>query len=398
MPSLELPTQYNSQLNTTSYLNPVQTVAAMRARNAQQPTNMRRDRPPANEASRKADAECKANTGARRARTANGVKPKLRQHIYYKFKKDVVIYHFRASFVSVEQFRSLWNREQHGYVDSLLGNDLLGDKSDADGDETPEDCIEACYMLGVFQQGGSALGFRLGNGTVEWVCFDRDIMATIINKTPTDELLFDHVASVSKPAYINKSRKVPYTEHRDWFESLRSARKRPLSLALTWRNRGTELKGEYARRRKMSEVREGAREVLTGPENSEVSDAEKSSDDGWDEESNNFGSDEVQCQDEQLDKEQGQGIGGFESERGMHSSRRITDSPMTIGRRTPVVYRDPSPVHGFTPPPTVNRKHSRSSSSNSVLSNRSVNTLQVHYRPSANQKATDQHLMNGGYF
>lgn len=374
----------------------------MPPKKAQQPTNKKRGRPAANAASREADTQRQANTGARRACTPNGVKLKLKQHVYYKFKNDVVIYHFRASFVSVERFRSLWNREQHGYVDSLLGDDRLGAQSDADGNEIPEGCIEACYMLGVFQHGGSALGFRLGNGTVEWLCFDRDIMATVIDKvniqTPTAKMLFDDVGSVAKPAFINKSRKLPYTEHRDWFESLRLAGKRPLSLVLTWRNRGTELKGEYARRRKMGKEREGTRPVLTGSKNSGVSDAEAFSDDEWDEKnSKNLSSDETQGQDEQIDEEHGQEIGVFENERGMDSSQPTTYSPMTIGRHTPVVYRDLSPVQGFPPSRTVDRKHFQSSSSDSVLSNRIVNTLQTHYPPPANRKAKDQHLMNGGY-
>ncbi|KAL1792893.1 hypothetical protein ACET3X_009400 [Alternaria dauci] len=104
---------------------------------------------------------------------------KLKQIQYHKFNEDIPIYHYAASFLSVPNFRSMLNRQQHGYVNYLLGGDPLASTPTPPGDETPPGCLEVGYLPSVFMLGGSALGFRLPSNppATQWLCFDRDSVA-----------------------------------------------------------------------------------------------------------------------------------------------------------------------------------------------------------------------------
>jgi hypothetical protein len=93
---------------------------------------------------------------------------------------DAAIGHFQASFISLFNFRSLSNRQEYIYVETLLGVNLLADKPNPDGDELPDSCLEVAYLLDIFQHGGAAPGFRAGDNVMEWLCFGKKISESSI--------------------------------------------------------------------------------------------------------------------------------------------------------------------------------------------------------------------------
>jgi hypothetical protein len=181
----------------------------------------------------------------------NGMK--LKQLQYRSYRHDIAIYHFQAYYISVHNFRSILRRKEHGYVGVLLGVDHPGYyKAIVDGDEMAEGCLEVGYLVNVFQNGGSALGFCMGNNVVEWLCFDRDIKASILDRTDvgtsTLQMLFDYTGSVAKG--LTKHRvKGADLEHKGWYESLLKAERSPAMLKLSWKTFATELMHEYERKR-----------------------------------------------------------------------------------------------------------------------------------------------------
>ncbi|KAE8840270.1 hypothetical protein HRS9122_06875 [Pyrenophora teres f. teres] len=216
-----------------------------------------RSRPfrPANRHATKNKKRKDPRTGPRPTRGPNGIK--LKQQQYYKFTSDIRIYHYSAPYLSLHTFKTLLQRRAHGYVAALLGSDeaLSRNMLTTPTDVIPPGALEVGYLPSVFAHGGSALGFRLGNGVVEWLCFDRDIKESVLDKldinTETQRMLFDHVADLEKPVPVSStSRKVPYTEHKDWYESLREAGWRPCVVRLGWRNFGWDIKDEILRRRR----------------------------------------------------------------------------------------------------------------------------------------------------
>jgi len=245
----------------------------------------------------------RVQTGPRAIRGRNGIK--LKQHPYYKFNVDIAIYHYCASYLSLHNFKALLQRPQHGYVDALLGEDdtLARNLLTTADDTLPPGCLEVGYLPGVFAHGGSALGFRLGNRVVEWLCFDRDVKAIILDKldinTATQRMLLEHVGDLAKPETLNKTtRKVPYTEHRDWYESLKGAGRRRFVLGLSWRNFGWELRDENLRLKGLQDARRQRVEIVT--------------EEDWEDE-----------------------------EDSAYNDSRDTDSPETVGRRSPVVHANP---------------------------------------------------------
>jgi hypothetical protein len=182
----------------------------------------------------------------------NGMK--LKQLQYRSYRHDIAIYHFQAYYTSIHNFRSILRRKEHGYVGVLLGVDHPGHyKAIIDGDEIAEGCIEAGYLYNVFQNGGSALGFCMGNNVIEWLCFDRDIKASLLDKiaieTPMSQMLFDYVGSVEK-GIVKPRVKGADLEHKGWYESLLKAERPPAMLKLSWATFRTELMREYERKRR----------------------------------------------------------------------------------------------------------------------------------------------------
>jgi hypothetical protein len=206
---------------------------------------------------------------------------KLKQVQYHQFPGPVAIYHFQVSFLSISNFKSLLKRQEHGYVNTLLSTDPLFNKPVMDGDEMPSSCLEVGYLKDVFVVGGSALGLRWGNGIVEWLCFDRDIKTSILDKidvgTDVYLMLFEHVGDTLRPE-VGPSRKVRFTEHRDWFECLKGAGRKPVRLGLTWKKYGTELQTEHLRLRRKREREEMGLDEEEEEENVEKQEDEEEED------------------------------------------------------------------------------------------------------------------------
>jgi hypothetical protein len=301
----------------------------------------------------------------------------LKQLQYFKIEDDVLIYHYAASFLPVSTFRSLLTRKQHGYVNTLVGPDTLSSTATPPGDEPPRGCLEVGYLPYVFILGGSALGFRIPGDppTIEWLCFDQDIKSSILDKldinTDTQTMLFELVASLSRAPPPNKkwSRTLVYTEHKDWWESLKEAGRIPFRLGMTWRTLGTELYIEAMRKRDEQEraprVRWERNRILGGV--ADVDDV-----DAWSD-----------------------GNADWEDEDTGVANQRDAESPETLGRRTPFVYRDP-PVPGRNVTPQRSN-HSRSSSNVSMLSDRSTNTRRKQPTSATKLKSREQLLLEGGY-
>ena len=295
----------------------------------------------------------RVQTGPRAIRGPNNIP--LKQQPYYKFNVDIAIYHYCASYLSLHNFKALLQRPQHGYVDALLGeDDTLAQNLLTTADDTlPAGCFEVGYLPGIFVRGGSALGFRLGTGVVEWLCFDRDVKATILDKldinTATQRMLFEHVADLAKPETLTKTtRRVPYTEHKDWYESLKGAGRRRFVLGLSWRNFGREARNENLRLKALQDARRQQRVLIVTEED-------------WEEEKE--GEEE-------------------EEEEFANDDSRDTDSPETIGRRSPVVHVNPgTPIGNATSSFKPSRYPPRL-----LLPERSSNTLPISpYQESAQE-------------
>jgi hypothetical protein len=316
---------------------------------------------------------------------------KLKQIRYHQFTHNVSIYHFQASFISISTFRSLLKRQEHGYVSTLFSPDPLANKPVMDGDEMPVECMEVGYLRDVFVAGGSALGFRVGNNTVEWMCFDRDIKASILDKidvqTSVYPMLFEHVGDTERPA-AGKGRKVQFTEHRDWYECLKGAERKLFTLSITWRKFGTEMQMEHLRLRREHEEKdhEDAEE--------EYEDASEAHRDDWS--ADIHGSRRYEHQQADYDGEEAEGeaesqfLGHTPNSSTNHNNTISFNHPNiahTIEKHVPFIYRDPEPSqdqkNGTTPAQPPRSTHSRTSSSKSVLSETSGNILRSQSAPSA---------------
>lgn len=300
----------------------------------------------------------------------------MRQCAYYRYKTDISIYHFRASLLSVQDLRVLLEKGEHGYIDVLIGPDLLSSHHVPAGDEVPPGSLEACYLPGAFHRGGSALGIRMNNGTTEWLCFSKDIQHSVletldVDAVPRRKLLFDHVASVAKPPNMRRSRWVPYTEHRDWFESLRTAGLKACRVSLTWRNFGTELREEHARMR----VMEG--DLMA----SRLRDFEDMHGE-YQEDDMRFENGEAWDQENEQEDDDDEDIDDHDEE---HEEDGNDMTPMTIGRHTSVIYTDLSLSPGAATPHDLESTSSHTSSS-SIPSDRSTNALLTQRHPSSSYK------------
>ncbi|KAF7676084.1 hypothetical protein GT037_005589 [Alternaria burnsii] len=307
----------------------------------------------------KAQSQClKAPKLPRGLRGPKGTK--LKQVQYHKFEYDVVIYHYAASFISVSDFRSLLTRQQHGYVNYLLGPDPLASKPDPSGDELLPGCLEVGYLPSVFVLGGSALGFRLDSHppTIEWLCFDRDVKDSILElldiNTHAQRMLFEHVASLQRaPAPEKKwDRRLAYTEHKDWYESLKEAGRRPFRLGLTWRRWGTEMMIEGMKKRDEETRSEEGRAMTEGVATMDM-------------------------EDDYADAEEDDERGGEEDRDTGISYERGSNGPKAIGGRSLFVYRDSIPNQNVTPQRSSRSDRSPSSLQPPALGNRSTNTRQT---------------------
>jgi hypothetical protein len=223
---------------------------------------------------------------------------RLRQIQYRSYQVDIQICHFRADYISVPDFRKLLNRQRDGYIDNLFGTDTLAvEQFVPTGDELPVGCIEVAYLSGVFPKtnkpttAGSALGFRVGNRKIEWFCFDRSILASILNSWVWDtsihdlrvvqivepnihHKIFDIVALVDKGL---KERRVKgaNAEHKQWHDSLWDAKRRPVKLKLTWKNFEAEYQKHQEKLRAKMERRRDSGVLQSDEQNSDEFDGEE---------------------------------------------------------------------------------------------------------------------------
>ncbi|KAI4679943.1 uncharacterized protein J4E88_005833 [Alternaria novae-zelandiae] len=326
---------------------------------------------------------------------------KLKQAQYFRFaKNDIAIYHYHASFISVPKLRSLLNRPTHGFVCALRSDDPFCKKPVPAGDEIPPGCLEVGYLVDVFQLGGSALGFRTGDNVVEWLCFDRDIKASILDNldidapTATGGMLFEHVADIGRSPTTSKcSRRLVWTEHRDWYDALERAGRIPMRVGVRWTGFGERLREEHLRKwveagGTLDAEGEVVRNGMLSAAGEVVRDEALST--------------EAEVRRDQQDQEDG-GIMVTEAdvarddraETITQAHQRDTDSPGTIGRRTPV-FRDELPSQHFASPQSSKSNKSRSSGT-SVLSDRSTNMRQKESLPLLPEKSKQELLLEGKY-
>jgi hypothetical protein len=212
----------------------------------------------------------------------------------------------------------------------------------------------------VFVLGGSALGFRLDSNppTIEWLCFDRDVKESILElldiNTHAQHMLFEHVASLPRAPTPEKKwdRRLAYTEHKDWYESLKEAGRRPFRLGLTWRRWGTEMMIEGMKKRNEETRLEEKRAMGEGVAAMEM-------------------------EDDYSDAEEGHSGGGEEDRDTTIFHQRSSSGPKTISRRSPFVYRDPISNQNVTPQRSSRSDCSPSSLQAPALGSRSTNTRQA---------------------
>ncbi|KAI4625441.1 hypothetical protein J4E80_002572 [Alternaria sp. BMP 0032] len=324
---------------------------------------------------------------------------KLKQAQYFRFaKNDVAIYHYRASFISVAKLRSLLNRPSHGFVCALRSDDPFHKKPVPAGDEIPPGCLEVGYLADVFQLGGSALGFRTGDNVVEWLCFDRGIKANILDNldidTPMAKMLFEHVADIGRSPTTSKcSRRLVWTEHRDWFDALERAGRIPMRVGVRWTGFGERLREEHLRKWvEAGGTLDAEGEIVReGPLTTE---AEVVRDETL--------TTEAEVVRDQQDREVGgtlvteaEALRDDRAETITQAHQRDTNSPQTIGRRTPVFRDEPASQH-FASPQSSKSNKSRSSGT-SVLSDRSTNMRQKLPLSATPKKSKQELLLEGKY-
>ncbi|KAF2133807.1 hypothetical protein P153DRAFT_278272, partial [Dothidotthia symphoricarpi CBS 119687] len=180
-----------------------------------------------------------------------------KQANYWRYKQTISIYHFRTSHMSLNSFKSIL-RPDTGYTGTLYSFDPLKSTPTPHGDEIPNNSVEAAYLPAVLSRTGSALGFRVGNDAVEWLCFKGAVNETLLDKLFMDgqtvrledaehELhpddprkVFDLVAYLEKDA--GQSKRGAHTEHKRWYLSFAVAEERAVKVRLTWKNFGADLK------------------------------------------------------------------------------------------------------------------------------------------------------------
>ena len=237
---------------------------------------------------------------------------------------------------------------------------------------------------------------------VEWLCFDRGIKANILDNLDIDTatatakggMLFEHVANVGRSPTTSKwSRRLVWTEHRDWFDALERAGRIPMRVGVRWTGFGERLREEHLRKWvEAGGTLDAEGEVVRG--------GTVSADEGF--VRNGALSTEAEVRRDQQDQEAG-GILVTEAdvarddrvETITQARQRETDSPETVGRRTPV-FRDESASQHFASPQSSKSKQSRSSST-SVLSDRSTNMRQRQPLPLMPKKSKQELLLEGKY-
>lgn len=197
----------------------------------------------------------------------------------------MTIYHFRTDFMSISNFRSLLRRDQHGYIDTLIGRDTILPMQFIDEEDViPPGRIEVAYLPFVFRSthkaDWSALGFRFDNGTIVWLCFDRCIKGSILDAwTCVEETrvirilkdvdrndparLFDPVGELEK-GITKRAVRGAHEEHKQFHASLLAGELRNVRIRLGWRGFGKELRRSYEERWEREDREAREREIEMG--------------------------------------------------------------------------------------------------------------------------------------
>lgn len=181
---------------------------------------------------------------------------------YRSYQRDLHTYHLRLHLLPLPMvYRALQSRE--GYLDKLTSFDPILHFPVVEGDEIPPNCIEAVYMPNVLHNHGSALALRSNKepGRVEWFLFKGAICDSFLAQirclrgrwslqpdldADDPQKLFDLVGYVQK-GLSTRTVKGANPEHKGWHDSLSNAKEVRLSLTLTWKTYGSELKAEQER-------------------------------------------------------------------------------------------------------------------------------------------------------
>ena len=186
---------------------------------------------------------------------------------YRSYQRELHIYHLRLHLLPLPMvYRALQSRED--YLDKLTSIDPILNLPVEEGDELPPNCIEAVYMPNVLHNNGSALALRSNRepGRVEWFVFNGVIHDSFLAQilcingrwslqpdlnADDPQKVFNLVGYVLK-GLKTRTVKGANAEHKGWHDSLSNAEEVKLSLSLTWRNYGSELKAEQERLRQSS--------------------------------------------------------------------------------------------------------------------------------------------------
>jgi len=197
---------------------------------------------------------------------------KLRQLQYRSYIYELTIYHYPHHLIPLRLFEARLTRVQHGFIARLVSDDPIAHISRPEGDEVPDGCYEVAYLKNVFQNRGSALGFRIagaqeegeksigkeaGDGKIEWLCFERGIQPELsswsVLQTPgrkdSEIDLFDEVGILSKAEVLKKGTVTGHVEHRAWYEALEQAWHPKVKLTLTYKNKRRDQLEEWDRMR-----------------------------------------------------------------------------------------------------------------------------------------------------
>jgi hypothetical protein len=186
---------------------------------------------------------------------------------YRSYQRELHTYHLRLHLIPLPMVYGAL-RSQEEYLDKLTSFDPILNFPVVEGDEIPPNCIEAVYMPNVLRNNGSALALRSNTnpGRVEWFVFNGAIHEKFLAQilcihghwslqpdldADDPRKVFDLVGYIQK-GLTTRTVKGANPEHKGWHDSLCNAEEVELSLILTWKNYGIELKAEQERLRQSS--------------------------------------------------------------------------------------------------------------------------------------------------
>lgn len=184
---------------------------------------------------------------------------------YRSYQRDIFIYHVCEHILPLLSVRRAL-QGQGEYRGKLTSFDPIRYFSVVSGDEIPAGCIEAAYMPGILHGNGSALALRSDKaaGKVEWLVFSGPIHDTFLScmmfsgskwnlqrdLDPNDPRKVFNLVGYAEKGLKTRRVRGANAEHKGWHDSLCSGQQVKVSLKLTWKGHGNELKAEQERRRR----------------------------------------------------------------------------------------------------------------------------------------------------